>query len=108
MNVPSPTRLKLSRCTHHNHKATRRSPIFEPLHDDGIGQLYTLSSILGRGAVATVYLGLERATGQQVAVKVVRTTQLSTRQLEDLQREVRILSAVTHANVVHLVRAYKS
>jgi serine/threonine protein kinase len=71
-------------------------------------QLYSMSNILGRGAVATVYLGVELATARAVAIKVVCTTRMSVRQVEDLKREVRILSKVTHANVVHLIRAYKN
>ena len=101
-------RLKLSRCAVKPTISTN-SPeyeIFEQLHSP-ITHLYTLGALLGRGAVASVRLGIERSTGKEVAVKIVNILNLSTRSLEDLNREVRILYASNHANIVHLIRAYR-
>jgi serine/threonine protein kinase len=106
----STLKLKLSRCPPRQQNVSLPTDdifdIFEHLTVP-ITQLYTLGAVLGRGSAASVRLGIERATGKEVAVKIVNTTTLSTRAREDLNREVRILSSVTHANVVHLIRAYR-
>ena len=107
MTTPTPPRLRVSRAPHPQlHLASVTNSLFERLTVP-IDQLYSLRSVLGRGANATVYFGIDRATNKQVAVKVVRTAGMTASQNEDLRREVRILSSVTHANVVHLMRTYE-
>ena len=113
MSSSSPFRLKLSRCLPERPPPPSTTTAFhfeelEELRNRPIDQLYSIGALLGSGAVASVYRAVERATGKHVAVKVVSTTNLSKRQVKDLTKEIRILSAVTHANIVHLIRAYKS
>jgi serine/threonine-protein kinase ULK2 len=57
---------------------------------------------IGRGAYATVYRGYNVKTGQEVAVKEINTSNLSTKLKQSLQSEITVLRRVKHENIVQL------
>lgn len=69
---------------------------------------YTITSLLGEGAMGEVYLAIDERTGQQVAVKIL-SRQLSTRPeaLERFRREAETLRQLDHPNIVKFVDAFE-
>ncbi|HEY4035358.1 MAG TPA: serine/threonine-protein kinase [Ktedonobacteraceae bacterium] len=73
---------------------------------------YTLTRILGSGGMGTVYLAEDKAVGQQVAIKVVRTgddeaynEMLSTSQAADrFRQEARAVASLDHLHILPLYR----
>lgn len=63
---------------------------------------YDPDDVLGSGAACTVYRGRALDSGEVVAVKVVRAEME-----KDFEKEVGILMALSHPNIVHVL-AYKS
>ena len=73
--------------------------------DDGdIGQHYTLGRVLDKGSNGTVVLGVDKRTGEKVAVKIVEV-EGGTREDEG-QKE--IWQQVQHENMVRLLDYYKT
>ncbi len=70
----------------------------------GFRQQYTLLQQLGKGHFATVYLCIEKATGQRFAVKIFhRRPGVDERSKnEGLQQEIAVLMAVSHPNMLCL------
>jgi len=62
-----------------------------------------LTSVIGFGSFSTVYAGTSRK-GESLAVKRVQLHSADDVNLKRLQREIRILSAMHHPNIVRLVR----
>jgi serine/threonine-protein kinase Chk2 len=65
---------------------------------------YRILQQLGKGHFATVYLCVERNTGQKFAVKKFekRTSESQRSQTEGLQQEIAVLMSVSHPNVLCL------
>lgn len=61
---------------------------------------YKLGEILGEGGYSIVKLGISQIDKKKVAVKIVTRAGLSTEDEQSLRSEVKILSALNHANVV--------
>lgn len=64
---------------------------------------FELCSKLGEGTFGTVRLGKNIQTGEEVAVKILEKVKIL--QLEDktrVEREIKILKCLRHANIVHL------
>jgi serine/threonine-protein kinase len=62
---------------------------------------YEIGGLLGQGGMGVVYAGVDRTTGERVAVKVVRAS--SARQLDSLHRflrEARATATVSHPAIV--------
>ena len=74
----------------------------------GFRQQYTLLQQLGKGHFATVYLCVEKTTGQRYAVKVFskRPGADDRSRNESLQQEIAVLMAVSHPNVLCLKDTY--
>jgi len=64
--------------------------------------------VLGRGVNGQVYEGLCKRTGKVFAIKSFEVKELKGRQLENLAREVEILSSTEHPRVVGLEAMYES
>jgi serine/threonine protein kinase len=64
---------------------------------------YRLGALIGRGAMSDVYRALDEQTGEQVAVKIVRSNDsaLAAR----LAREARALHDIDHPNLVRLLNS---
>ena len=63
---------------------------------------YTVEKELGRGGMATVYLGRDERHGRNVAIKVVHPELTSGVAAERFQREIAIVSALRHPHIVPL------
>lgn len=64
--------------------------------------IWSLNTVLGKGATSTVYQGMNKHTGEVVAVKVFNS--ISQMRPYDVQRrEYELLSKVNHENVVKLL-----
>ncbi len=64
---------------------------------------YEVVRELGRGGMAVVYLARERATGRQVAIKLIRSIYLEDEEaLARFAREARTVAQLQHANIVAL------
>ena len=55
---------------------------------------------IGRGAYGTVYLGLDIASGELMAVKQIDSSEVSGRELAALEHEVSVLRNLHHENIV--------
>ena len=63
---------------------------------------YHLGEEIGRGAYSVVHLGVKRATGEKVAVKVFVRSKLTPKDMEQLQGEVRVLKVLDHPHVIRM------
>ncbi|XP_062844316.1 MAP/microtubule affinity-regulating kinase 4 isoform X1 [Trichomycterus rosablanca] len=63
---------------------------------------YRLLKTIGKGNFAKVKLARHILTGREVAIKIIDKTQLNPTSLQKLFREVRIMKALRHPNIVQL------
>lgn len=77
-------------------------------HSSRFRQRYTLLQQLGKGHFATVYLCVEKSTGQRFAVKVFnkRPGVEERSKTEGLQQEIALLMAVSHPNMLCLIETF--
>ena len=64
---------------------------------------FKLTKKIGEGTFGTVRLGVNIQTGEEVAIKILEKVKIL--QLEDktrVEREIKILKCLRHANIVHL------
>jgi serine/threonine protein kinase len=61
---------------------------------------YLLARELGTGAFSVVKLGVNKATGESVAVKIVSKKKLSDEDLKALWMEIEILDSLNHPHIV--------
>lgn len=72
-----------------------------PQLSDDISTYYTITNqVLGQGYFAVVKVGIDKATGERVAIKVVDKTLVERE--ETLENEIEILSQVDHPNIVKM------
>lgn len=74
-----------------------------------IEKVYDLQHVLGTGNFASVRLGIKRATGEKVAVKIVDKKKFRLEpglRPEQLQDEVAILRKLQHPNIVAVYDVY--
>ncbi|KAI0043068.1 Pkinase-domain-containing protein [Auriscalpium vulgare] len=71
--------------------------------DDQELRPYVLTGDLGAGSFATVYKGYNEETRQEVAVKTVSRSTLSTKLFENLQSEIDILKSLSHRHITRLI-----
>jgi len=67
-----------------------------------IDKIYELKNELGRGAFSIVYLGVNKQTAQQFAIKVINKKDLGKDYEKNLKMEVDILKKVNHSNIIAL------
>lgn len=80
------------------------------LQNQAFSSRFTVTSLLGQGGFANVYLGTQHSTGQRVAIKVLRgfaslPESDQERVLARFQREMRICSQLVHPHIVRLLDA---
>ena len=63
---------------------------------------YALGKKLGEGAFAVVRIGIHKLTGEPVAVKIIRKAVVGQAWLDKMTREVKIMKALDHPNIVKL------
>ena len=64
---------------------------------------YQLEEVIGAGGMGTVYRARKLATGERVAVKVMRSTLSTGEERRRFYREQRILKEMSHENIVRLL-----
>eukprot|EP00053_Salpingoeca_punica_P002033 m.35904 g.35904 ORF g.35904 m.35904 type:complete len:432 (+) comp11350_c0_seq1:518-1813(+) len=70
---------------------------------------YILGDTLGNGGYAKVKLAVDRASGRQVAVKIVHKRRVPQNYLEKfLPREISTMKTLNHANVTRLLEVYEN
>ena len=58
---------------------------------------------LGQGTYGKVQLGVDKETGQKVAIKTIRKAKIETEaDLIRVRREIQIMSSVQHPNIIHI------
>ncbi|TIB72486.1 Pkinase-domain-containing protein, partial [Wallemia mellicola] len=64
---------------------------------------YEIIEKMGDGAFSNVYKALDTKTHRKVAIKVVRKYELSSHQRSNILKEVQIMRAVRHENIIKLI-----
>jgi serine/threonine protein kinase len=64
---------------------------------------YTTSTVLGQGSFSVVKLGVRKADGKKVAVKIVSRNKLQKEDEMSLRIEVEVLMSLTHPNIVQVL-----
>jgi eukaryotic-like serine/threonine-protein kinase len=90
---------RVSRGTSRADKQYVTSSFFPPATESD-GARYELGRILGTGSAGTVYLAVDRDTGEQVALK--KLIRFDTKSVMRLKREFRSLANMHHPNLVKL------
>lgn len=68
---------------------------------NGVEDYYKLGKVLGQGTFGQVRLGVDKETGEEFAVKIVRKQEYDENEMDFLGREVEILKSVSHNNIVN-------
>jgi len=68
---------------------------------------YMLARELGSGAFSVVKLGVNKQTGENVAVKIVSKKKLSEEDLTALHCEIKILSILNHPHIIKLYEVFE-
>lgn len=68
---------------------------------------YMLARELGSGAFSVVKLGINKTTGESVAVKIVPKKKLSEEDLQSLSMEIQILDSLDHPHIVRLLEVFE-
>ena len=64
--------------------------------------------VLGQGAYGTVYLGLNLDTGELMAVKQLDTSEVSEREVMQLENEIELMRGLSHPNIVSYIGTEKT
>lgn len=62
---------------------------------------------LGKGSFATVYKGINKEDGSNVAVKIMKMKGLTQQDKDDLEQEIKSLQQLNHPNIIKLWNVYK-
>ncbi|KJE92025.1 checkpoint and tumor suppressor protein 2 [Capsaspora owczarzaki ATCC 30864] len=76
---------------------------------DEINARFGLRKVLGRGASGEVKLAVDRATGEQFAVKIIPKSKANTpKQKESVLSEGRILSTISHPSIIRVFDMFET
>ncbi|XP_047514807.1 uncharacterized protein LOC125056031 isoform X3 [Pieris napi] len=81
------------------------------LHDHRLRlkQRFDIVRKLGQGTYGKVQLGINKKTGQEVAIKTIKKCKIETEaDLVRIRREVQIMSSVRHPNIVHIYEVFEN
>ena len=68
-----------------------------------IAERFELGKFISRGGMGAVYRGLDRQTGQTVAIKLIRPELVDAALIARFQQEGETLRTLNHPNIVKLV-----
>jgi serine/threonine protein kinase len=64
---------------------------------------------LGQGTFGKVQLGINKETGQEVAIKTIKKSKIeSEADLVRIRREIQIMSSVQHPNIIHIYEVFEN
>jgi serine/threonine protein kinase len=72
----------------------------EASSSEDIGDAYTMLECLGQGSLSVVYRAIQKASGQEVALKIVRTTDEEV--VSTSRQEFLLLQRIQHPNIVRV------
>uniref|UniRef100_A0A1B6DXH3 Protein kinase domain-containing protein n=1 Tax=Clastoptera arizonana TaxID=38151 RepID=A0A1B6DXH3_9HEMI len=72
-------------------------------HRRKLKQRFDIVKKLGQGTYGKVQLGINKETGQEVAIKTIKKCKIETEaDLIRIRREIQIMSSVQHPNIIHI------
>ncbi|XP_017479162.1 PREDICTED: NUAK family SNF1-like kinase 1, partial [Rhagoletis zephyria] len=72
-------------------------------HRKKLRQRFDIIKKLGQGTYGKVQLGINKETGQEVAIKTIKKCKIEAEaDLVRIRREVQIMSSVQHPNIIHI------
>ncbi|CAH0555404.1 unnamed protein product [Brassicogethes aeneus] len=78
-------------------------------HKKKLRQRFTIIKKLGQGTFGKVQLGINKETGQEVAIKTIKKSKIETEaDLVRIQREIQIMSSVQHPNIIHIYEVFEN
>ncbi len=67
-----------------------------------LGDRYLIGPLIGRGGMGSVHEGLDRATDERIAIKVMRTAEASPEWIERFLQEARAAASIDHPAIVRM------
>ncbi|XP_018901416.2 LOW QUALITY PROTEIN: uncharacterized protein Nuak [Bemisia tabaci] len=78
-------------------------------HRRKLRQRFDIVRKLGQGTYGKVQLGINKETGQEVAIKIIKKCKIKTEaDLIRIRREIQIMSSVRHPNIIHIYEVFEN
>uniref|UniRef100_A0A6P7GS24 CBL-interacting serine/threonine-protein kinase 3-like n=1 Tax=Diabrotica virgifera virgifera TaxID=50390 RepID=A0A6P7GS24_DIAVI len=78
-------------------------------HKKKLRQRFDIIKKLGQGTFGKVQLGINKETGQEVAIKTIKKSKIeSEADLVRIRREIQIMSSVQHPNIIHIYEVFEN
>ncbi|KAH8358474.1 hypothetical protein KR093_000449 [Drosophila rubida] len=78
-------------------------------HRKKLRQRFDIIKKLGQGTYGKVQLGINKETGQEVAIKTIKKCKIEAEaDLVRIRREVQIMSSVKHPNIIHIYEVFEN
>ncbi|XP_071444061.1 uncharacterized protein Nuak [Hetaerina americana] len=78
-------------------------------HRKKLKQRFDIVKKLGQGTYGKVQLGINKETGQEVAIKTIKKAKIETEaDLIRIRREIQIMSSVQHPNIIHIYEVFEN
>uniref|UniRef100_A0A1B6E3I6 Protein kinase domain-containing protein n=1 Tax=Clastoptera arizonana TaxID=38151 RepID=A0A1B6E3I6_9HEMI len=78
-------------------------------HRRKLKQRFDIVKKLGQGTYGKVQLGINKETGQEVAIKTIKKCKIETEaDLIRIRREIQIMSSVQHPNIIHIYEVFEN
>ncbi|XP_063218009.1 serine/threonine-protein kinase par-1 isoform X2 [Bacillus rossius redtenbacheri] len=78
-------------------------------HRRKLKQRFDIIKKLGQGTYGKVQLGINKETGQEVAIKTIKKAKIETEaDLIRIRREIQIMSSVQHPNIIHIYEVFEN
>ncbi|XP_032593016.1 serine-rich adhesin for platelets isoform X1 [Drosophila grimshawi] len=78
-------------------------------HRKKLRQRFDIIKKLGQGTYGKVQLGINKETGQEVAIKTIKKCKIEAEaDLVRIRREVQIMSSVQHPNIIHIYEVFEN
>ncbi|XP_058793447.1 serine/arginine repetitive matrix protein 2 isoform X2 [Phymastichus coffea] len=78
-------------------------------HRRKLKQRFDIIKKLGQGTYGKVQLGINKETGQEVAIKTIKKCKIETEaDLIRIRREIQIMSSVQHPNIIHIYEVFEN